>query len=62
MSKQVLVWRILESESDRDRLIVYLDNSLSDSSYFLNSLLHENAYDYFLVKRALVSDLSIAVV
>ena len=58
MGKLVLVGLILESEYDKDRLVGYLDNSLNDNSYFLNSLYHESLYDYFLVKRALVFDLS----
>ena len=58
MGKLVLVGLILESEFDRDRLVGYLNESLNDNSYFLNSLYHENLYDYFLVKRALVFDLS----
>lgn len=58
MGKLVLVGLILESEFDRDRLVGYLNDSLNDNSYFLNSLYHENLYDYFLVKRALVFDLS----
>ena len=58
MGKQVLVGLILESDFDRDRLVGYLNDSLNDNSYFLNSLYNENLYDYFLVKRALVFDLS----
>ena len=58
MGKLVLVGLVLENEYDRDRLVGYLNDSLNDNSYFLNSLYHENLYDYFLVKRALVFDLS----
>lgn len=49
MGKLVLVGLILESEFDRDRLVGYLNDSLNDNSYFLNSLYHENLYDYCLV-------------
>ena len=38
MGKLVLVGLILKSEFDRDRLVGYLNESLNDNSYFLNSL------------------------